>query len=960
MINQAPSVEAAIAALGYTGAPGLVIAGADPPADLSTRFIWEEVVQKVELDAIFFQSGVPIVGFTGASARDLRALRQQLWNYGRLPALVSVSDGQEVTVYNAQRSPSDESGTSGILATSLLRNAGRDLNEFSRREVEAGTLARVFGGSFRASDRVDSILLANLRMLRGHLSQGGGSNALSHADVVIGASILAAYLSDRAVLTEDHLSSLCNQATLPKALSAGQDTFAALLSGLAARFNGDVFGPALESVTHLKDEDLAWIARFLRGENLASGQGSLWGYNFSAIPPEVISSVYETLLEEERQKHASFYTPRAVVNLVPDEVIPLDGTFDGSVADLSCGSGAFVTEAFRRLVFLKRVRGEAIDFHALSSVLTEHVYGIDVDDFATRLTIFGLYLALLEEVEPRTIWDEVVLPRLYMRSVVTADAFADHALQDRQFDVIVGNPPWQSALSADAVKFLTAQQLEVGDRQLAQAFVWLASHKLRPGGRLGLVLPAKSSLYNRSAPNRRFRSQLFERLRVRTIVDLSLLRRRLFAGAIGPSVVVVADHLPEPSAPKRGVYLAVRPRSGSGIIDGFVVAPEDFKEFSVDVSSAQDFAWKVLLWGSQRDLELLQRLQRTCTPLTDVAQSQGWHVAQGIKERGPQRSSADLVGLPTLNQDAMGQLQPVRFGAKFHRETLTRRQPRSFFEAPKLVVARTLSRGRIATSVLTSPAIFTSNLTGISASVEELASIRLLGLIASSSLIQYWQFFTSASWGVERPAVDTNEIRTWPLPQFDSESVDRADAVWRTIGTEGVTDENRAAVDEFVSELYRLTWSEQLLVKAGVERSMSADRPGDLFTAVVTEAGLAAYRDALVAHLSTGWESVHPTAATTFHAGYAGVKVKFEASDSIAAAPSQTEWTAEEWDRAIGSLERPASTTAVISQPSLLYFEGAAVYLVKSRDADRWNAAAALNDGDDIYAAAVFGEQVVH
>lgn len=82
------------------------------------------------------------------------------------------------------------------------------------------------------------------------------------------------------------------------------------------------------------------------------------------------------------------------------------------------------------------------------------------------------------------------------------------------------------------------------------------------------------------------------------------------------------------------MYLAVRPRSGSGIIDGFVVAPEDFKEFSTGVTSGQDFAWKVLLWGSQRDLELLQRLRRTFTPLTDVARSQGWHVAQGIKSAG--------------------------------------------------------------------------------------------------------------------------------------------------------------------------------------------------------------------------------------------------------------------------------------------------------------------------------------
>lgn len=950
-----PSIALAIEALGYAGATGLVVADGAHPENLATRFMWDELAQRVELDAVFFQSGVPLVGFTAASASDLRELRQQLWNYGRLPALIAVTDEAHATVYNALRSPSDESRGGGVLATGALRAAGSDLEPFNRREVESGAIARLFDDSFRTSDRVDSVLLANLRMLRRQLAPTGGSTTLSHADVVVGASILAAYLSDRGVLTRDHMASLCQVATLQECLESGRTTFTAMLTGLAERFNGDVFGPAIDSVRHLRAEDLGDIARFLRGEDIVTGQGVLWPYDFSVIPPEVISSVYETLLDEDRQRNASFYTPRSVVNLVLDEVIPLDTVFEGSLADLSCGSGAFITEAFRRLVFQRRVRGDRIDIHGLSRLLRERVFGVDVDDFAARLTVFGLYLALLEEVEPRTIWDEVVLPRLYMRSVITSDAFADHALRDRHFDVVIGNPPWKSELSHEAVSFLKRHKRSVGDKQIAQAFVWLAEHMLNPGGRLGLVLPAKSSLYNRSGPNRQFRADLFRQLKVRTLVDLSLVRRNLFSGAIGPSIVVVADAQSHVADEESGVYLAIRPRIGSGIVDGFVVAPEDFKEFSSSTPQDVDFPWKALLWGSERDVELLRRLEANFRSLGSLAQEQGWHVAQGIKVGGRQHDASGLIGLRHLNQN-LGQLTPPLLGEVFERETLHRSQDREFFKIPKLVISRTLSRDRISVAVVNEAAIFSSNLTGIALSGDDEALLPLLGLVASSSVVQYWQFFTSASWGVERPSVETNEIATWPMPPMDANDVVRADALWQLLGRRGVTDENRALIDSFVADLYGLSQAERQQIEAGVERSLSADRPARLFRSVVTESDLAAYRSALVAHLATGWQTVRPSAASMCRGGHAGVKVHFGAVEG----PESPAWTEDEWSRAIDSLDRPSSTTAVISQPSLLYFESSNVYLVKSLDADRWSPGAALSDGDDIYATAVFGDQVAH
>ena len=476
-----PSIDLAVEALGYGGADGLVLAGGPQPMNLATRFMWEELRQRVKLDAVFFHSGIPLLGFTTATASDLRGLRAQLWNYGRLPALVAVTEQEDATVYNALRSPTSPVTEASILAQGALRGASAALGAFERTEVESGTWARTFSAAFQQSDRVDAILLSNLRILRKRLANTVGSELLSHVDITIGGAILTAYLSDRGVISPEHMATLCERYSLLDCLASGKQTVKAMLAGLAQRFNGDVFGPASDSVDYMDDQSLAEIGNFLGGEDLGTRQTSLWPYDFSAIPPEVISSVYETLLEEDRDKHASFYTPRSVVNLVLDEVVPLEGHFDGSIADLSCGSGAFITEAFRRLVFQRRISGERIDIQTLSELMRKQIFGVDVDDFAARLTVFGLYLALLEEVEPRTIWDEVILPPLYMRNVVSGDAFSDHSLRGQRFNAIVGNPPWQSSLSDASSSFLRSRRRSVGDRQIAQAFVWLAEEMLADG-----------------------------------------------------------------------------------------------------------------------------------------------------------------------------------------------------------------------------------------------------------------------------------------------------------------------------------------------------------------------------------------------------------------------------------------------------------------------------------------------
>ena len=72
-----------------------------------------------------------------------------------------------------------------------------------------------------------------------------------------------------------------------------------------------------------------------------------------------------------------------------------------------------------------------------------------MDPAAVRVTSFSLYLAMCDEIDPRTLWEEATFPNLRDERIVARDFFDDDANNplfkeepDRKYDLIIGNAPW--------------------------------------------------------------------------------------------------------------------------------------------------------------------------------------------------------------------------------------------------------------------------------------------------------------------------------------------------------------------------------------------------------------------------------------------------------------------------------------------------------------------------------------
>ena len=93
-------------ALEYLDDKGLVTV--DTPAVGDERaYVWQEIRDKLQIDAAYFHGNIPVVYFKELQTVDddyLWGLHRSLWNHNRAPLLIAVLP-QEVRVYNCFAPP---------------------------------------------------------------------------------------------------------------------------------------------------------------------------------------------------------------------------------------------------------------------------------------------------------------------------------------------------------------------------------------------------------------------------------------------------------------------------------------------------------------------------------------------------------------------------------------------------------------------------------------------------------------------------------------------------------------------------------------------------------------------------------------------------------------------------------------------------------------------------------------
>lgn len=510
---------------------------------------------------------------------------------------------------------------------------------------------------FRPAGRADKTLLQNLSFVRQQLT--------SELPEVIAHDLLARLIFiqflcqrrgrngesalNRAVfqrLFEDGYLSLRYE-KLADILKRKGDTYS-LFKWLNEKFNGDIFPDDLSrEMQEVKTSHLRLLSDFVSGDlRFLDGQRSLWPlYSLDAIPLEFISSIYEEFVtkRDDSRGVGEHYTPPHVVDFVLDRVLPWSGTdYSVRALDPACGSGTFLVKIFQRLVNRWRnahpTEEPSVPF--LRSLLENQLFGIDIEDRAIHVASFSLYLAMIDEIDPRYYWRSVRFPLIRNITVRTADFFDEQVKGIRsdkdaeRFDLVVGNAPWgEASLSDLAVQWATNHDWPAADQQAGPLFLPKAAMLTTSRGMVSMIQPAGALLFNQSPTALKYRQRIFSEIDIDEIVNFSALRFQLFPEAVGPACLVTL----QPGLPDEEPIAYWSPKQSSNASDGSAIAvePHDLQWVLRREAATGSSIWSALMWGGRRDLELIHRLRASNKTLKSNLEIGAWQVTRGFQRGVP-------------------------------------------------------------------------------------------------------------------------------------------------------------------------------------------------------------------------------------------------------------------------------------------------------------------------------------
>lgn len=193
-----------------------------------------------------------------------------------------------------------------------------------------------------------------------------------------------------------------------------------------------------------------------------------------------VEKIFESLIcEDDVSLNGIVYTPREIVDYIVSNTVITEGI----VCDCSCGCGAFLLGALKRL---KQLSGKSI-----IDIIENNIFGVDLFDYSIRRTKIILSLYALSNSEDK----EVINFNLKAADSLNSDwneLFPDIFANGR-FDYIVGNPPYVRIqdLNSGAKDQLLAKWETIGNGNfnIYYAFFELGIKLLNKNGKLGYITP---------------------------------------------------------------------------------------------------------------------------------------------------------------------------------------------------------------------------------------------------------------------------------------------------------------------------------------------------------------------------------------------------------------------------------------------------------------------------------------
>lgn len=299
--------------------------------------------------------------------------------------------------------------------------------------------------------------------------------------------------------------------------------------------------------------------------NILYGKKGYYEYDFKAMPADVLGTVYENYLgyrllqskkgmtvdkdAKKRKEQGIYYTPTFVVDYIVKNALGPVLAECKSIADLkkikvldpACGSGSFLVKALEAINDKYKDFGADGGVYTKLQILTENIYGVDLDEQAVEIARLNLLINALDS--------KIKLPSL-ARNIKNGNSLisgTDEELKkyfgknfrDKKpfnwqeefpevfaqggFDVIIGNPPYvrnRDLEEKDKEFFPKGFYSASGQYDLYQLFFEQSINLLKENGLLGFITSNKYAIADYGKKLREF---ILDNTKIKTVVDVSNL-----------------------------------------------------------------------------------------------------------------------------------------------------------------------------------------------------------------------------------------------------------------------------------------------------------------------------------------------------------------------------------------------------------------------------------------------------
>ena len=575
--------------------------------------------------------------------KSLAELHRQVWLQGKTP-LLYVSWLDRVDILACARGPdfwNERFGDYQYNPTKTLKTAGEissEMQNFSAFRLADGT----FWEDPHNAELANYDKAAHQSLIQAVVETDknldGKRNPVLRRLLLL--MVLVKYLEDRRVFPNGWFGRFHKGAKSFFEVLKGSDTDEVnrLLIFLENKFNGDVFDISCLDWKRLTKTALTRFANLVESRTLKR-QRYLWDqFSFEHLPVEIISHLYQRFVEDG---HGAVYTPPFLAALLLDHAMPYPKlTGNERVLDPACGSAVFLVGAFRRLVNFWRSKNDwqKPTVETLKKILKNSIYGIDLDSSAIDLSAFSLSLAICDALKPDVIWKELKFDRLRDANLFEKDFFqllldskrGTSSIFDKHFDVVIGNPPFESKLTPAGQEVNRwAEQQEnnrksLPDKQAAYLFLEQGLSVLHPNdGRICLIQPS-GFLYNHNVNT--FRTKIFQKCQVNTIFDFTSIRNLYEADTktisiLAYNVKTTKDHGVKHWTFRRTVSTHQR--------ICFELDHYDRHRVSQEQAETDSYVWRANLLGGGRLFEISKHL-RSMRTLVKYLKEKKWDYGEGF------------------------------------------------------------------------------------------------------------------------------------------------------------------------------------------------------------------------------------------------------------------------------------------------------------------------------------------